>query len=311
MSQHYATPAGPVRAVDGLTLDVAGGRSVAITGPSGCGKSTLLGLIGGLETPTAGRVEVGGRELSAAVRAASGARLRRQAARLRVPVRQPAAVPDRARERRAAARAGAAARTAYEPLPASCSTTSASAARPTSSRTSSRAASASGWRGPRAGPPARLILADEPTGSLDADNAAADRRPPARRPAGGGRDAGRRHPRPGGGRAGLGRTRAAPAPTAAAAEPEPWVLATSGATWCATRAARSRRWSGSTLGVGLFSARAVLRRRLGRDDDPAGVAPLALDMQRVLTAPLGRGLRFEERVAAPARCGGRGGDGRR
>ena len=56
VSKHYATPAGPVRAVDGITLEVEPGTSLAITGPSGCGKSTLLGLIGGLEAPTAGRV---------------------------------------------------------------------------------------------------------------------------------------------------------------------------------------------------------------------------------------------------------------
>jgi len=64
VSRHYATHAGPVRAVDGITLEVPGGSSVAVTGPSGCGKSTLLGLIGGLEAPTAGRVVVGDEELS-------------------------------------------------------------------------------------------------------------------------------------------------------------------------------------------------------------------------------------------------------
>jgi putative ABC transport system ATP-binding protein len=62
--KHYATPAGLVRAVDGITLRVEPGTSVAITGPSGCGKSTLLGLMSGLETPTAGRVAIGGQEIS-------------------------------------------------------------------------------------------------------------------------------------------------------------------------------------------------------------------------------------------------------
>ena len=65
VTRHYATAAGPVRAVSEVTLEVAGGTSLAVTGPSGCGKSTLLGLLGGLEPPTAGRVEVGGLELSA------------------------------------------------------------------------------------------------------------------------------------------------------------------------------------------------------------------------------------------------------
>jgi putative ABC transport system ATP-binding protein len=64
VAKHYGTPAGVVRAVDGITLDVEPGTSLAITGPSGCGKSTLLGLIGGLEAPTAGRVMIGGRQVS-------------------------------------------------------------------------------------------------------------------------------------------------------------------------------------------------------------------------------------------------------
>jgi len=62
--KHYSAPAGVVRAVDGIDLDVEGGTSVAITGPSGCGKSTLLALIGGLEPPTRGSVEVGDRDIS-------------------------------------------------------------------------------------------------------------------------------------------------------------------------------------------------------------------------------------------------------
>jgi len=56
ISRHYRTPAGVVRAVDGVSAEVEGGTSLAITGPSGCGKSTLLGLIGGLDRPTEGRV---------------------------------------------------------------------------------------------------------------------------------------------------------------------------------------------------------------------------------------------------------------
>ena len=62
---HYRTPAGLVRAVDGVDLEIEAGSSVAIVGPSGCGKSTLLGLIGGLEAPTSGRIWLDQRELSA------------------------------------------------------------------------------------------------------------------------------------------------------------------------------------------------------------------------------------------------------
>jgi putative ABC transport system ATP-binding protein len=64
VSKHYSTPAGEVRAVDDITLTVEAGTSLAVTGPSGCGKSTLLGLIAGLEAPTNGRLELGGREIS-------------------------------------------------------------------------------------------------------------------------------------------------------------------------------------------------------------------------------------------------------
>lgn len=64
VAKHYETASGLVRALDGVTVDVEPGSSLAITGPSGCGKSTLLGLVGGLDRPTAGRVVVGGVEIS-------------------------------------------------------------------------------------------------------------------------------------------------------------------------------------------------------------------------------------------------------
>jgi len=64
VTREYAAPNGlSVRALDGVTLEVPSGTSLAITGPSGCGKSTLLGLIAGLEAPSAGRVWVGGTEV--------------------------------------------------------------------------------------------------------------------------------------------------------------------------------------------------------------------------------------------------------
>jgi len=49
-----------VRVLDGLSLDIAVGDFVALMGPSGSGKSTLLNLIGGLDRPTAGMLEVDG-----------------------------------------------------------------------------------------------------------------------------------------------------------------------------------------------------------------------------------------------------------
>jgi putative ABC transport system ATP-binding protein len=53
-----------VRAVDDLNLDLPSGSFTMIQGPSGSGKSTLLYMIGGLDTPTSGRIIVQGRDLS-------------------------------------------------------------------------------------------------------------------------------------------------------------------------------------------------------------------------------------------------------
>jgi putative ABC transport system ATP-binding protein len=52
---------GPVRALRGVSLDVAESEFVTITGPSGSGKSTLLNLIGSLDRPDSGTITVAGR----------------------------------------------------------------------------------------------------------------------------------------------------------------------------------------------------------------------------------------------------------
>ncbi len=60
----YSSPAGPVRVLKGIDLDVAPGQLVGLYGPSGSGKTTLLNLIGALDQPTAGQLIVCGKDLS-------------------------------------------------------------------------------------------------------------------------------------------------------------------------------------------------------------------------------------------------------
>ena len=55
---------GSVLAVDGVDLDVEHGEFVVFVGPSGCGKSTMLRVISGLESVTAGRILIGGRDVT-------------------------------------------------------------------------------------------------------------------------------------------------------------------------------------------------------------------------------------------------------
>ena len=51
-------------AARGVELDIADGEFMVLVGPSGCGKSTALRMIAGLETPSAGRVLIGGRDVT-------------------------------------------------------------------------------------------------------------------------------------------------------------------------------------------------------------------------------------------------------
>ncbi len=54
---------GAVRALDGLSFEIASGEWIAIMGPSGSGKTSLINILGGLDRPTGGRVVVDGVEV--------------------------------------------------------------------------------------------------------------------------------------------------------------------------------------------------------------------------------------------------------
>ena len=53
-----------VRALDHVSFSIPQGQFVAIVGPSGSGKSTLLHILGGVDTPTSGSVQIGGTDIS-------------------------------------------------------------------------------------------------------------------------------------------------------------------------------------------------------------------------------------------------------
>ena len=52
-----------VRALNGIDLTIGEGEFISLSGPSGSGKTTLLNLIGGLDTPTTGEIEVAGQRV--------------------------------------------------------------------------------------------------------------------------------------------------------------------------------------------------------------------------------------------------------
>src|SRR5947207_15497529 len=60
LSKHFRD----VRAVDRISMDIRSGEFFSMLGPSGCGKTTTLRMIGGFELPTAGRIELRGRDVT-------------------------------------------------------------------------------------------------------------------------------------------------------------------------------------------------------------------------------------------------------
>ena len=62
--QYESADRDPVPVIKGITLTVNRGESIAIVGPSGSGKSTLLNILGSLDSPTNGSIQLDGQELA-------------------------------------------------------------------------------------------------------------------------------------------------------------------------------------------------------------------------------------------------------
>jgi sulfonate transport system ATP-binding protein len=63
ISKVFGKNGSAIQALQPISLDIAPGEFLVIVGPSGCGKSTLLRLIGGLETPSSGSLNIGERKV--------------------------------------------------------------------------------------------------------------------------------------------------------------------------------------------------------------------------------------------------------
>ena len=63
LERHYTTPAGVVRALDGVNFEIEEGERVILLGPSGSGKTTLLNCLSALDSPTSGTYTFTGNEV--------------------------------------------------------------------------------------------------------------------------------------------------------------------------------------------------------------------------------------------------------
>ncbi len=106
LAKDYKRGVETVHVLQALDLDIREGEFLALMGPSGSGKSTLLNLIGGLDRPSRGEIEVGGQRIDSLGDGALGP-LAREPRRLHLSDVQPAADLERRAQRRAAVAADA------------------------------------------------------------------------------------------------------------------------------------------------------------------------------------------------------------
>ena len=64
LKKYYGKGEALVKALDGVDLEIERGKFTAIIGTSGSGKSTLLNMLGGLDTPSEGSIQIGNTELA-------------------------------------------------------------------------------------------------------------------------------------------------------------------------------------------------------------------------------------------------------
>ena len=64
LSKSYETPGETIQVLGELNLSLDAGDTASIVGPSGCGKSTLLNLLGALDRPTSGSIEIDGQDIA-------------------------------------------------------------------------------------------------------------------------------------------------------------------------------------------------------------------------------------------------------
>src|SRR4051812_38003660 len=66
LEKSYRTAAEEIHALKGVDFELQPGQAVAIMGPSGCGKTTLMNLLGGVDRPTTGQIQVEDKDLARA-----------------------------------------------------------------------------------------------------------------------------------------------------------------------------------------------------------------------------------------------------